>query len=69
MDTVTYRLGLYIRDKGTALTTISEATGIPYQKLWFSLNPKGKRSLRSDECLAICEFLEKNPMDFYRDSA
>jgi len=65
MNTATRRLAGYIKEKGFTITAISMGTGISYGKLDKSLNPEGKRELRADEYLAICGFIEKNPMDFY----
>lgn len=55
----------YIKSKGINLTVISRRTGIPYFALYDSLmNENKNRKLRGTELIAICEFLEKNPIDF-----
>ena len=64
MDIATKKLADYIKEKGIAITEISSTTKIPYIALWSSLSPSGTRDLRADEFLAVCLFLEKNPMDF-----
>lgn len=74
MDKSTRNLGNFIREKGTTLAAISEATAIPYQRLWMNLsesdsaNKAAPRGLQAGEFLAVCKFLDKNPMDFFHDS-
>ena len=66
--TYTKRLANYIREKGIALTQISAHTSIPYSVLRDSLSSNQRnRPLRIDEFIAICKFLEKDPMDFVND--
>ena len=65
MDIPTKNLGLYVREKGINITKMSRDTGIPYGALYDSLlNTKKKRDLRLGEALAVCAFLEVDPMDF-----
>jgi len=52
----------YIKEKGILVSVISRATGITQNTLYASFS--GKRELRADEYLAICAFLEKDPLDF-----
>ena len=63
-DRGTIKLSDYVRKKGVALLSISKNTGISYDKLCRSLSSK-VRALRTDEFLAICGFLELDPMKFY----
>ena len=64
MDIATTNISKYIAAKGIKISAISKATRIPYNALWCSLAPSGKRTLQADEFLNVCNFLEKNPMDF-----
>lgn len=55
----------YIKSKGINLTVMSKQTGVPYSALYDSLmNENKNRQLRGTELIAVCEFLEKSPMDF-----
>lgn len=65
MDCATRAVAKYIREKGYSLLKMSEKTGIPYGRLYPCVS--AKRSLRADEFLAVCKFLEKNPFDFKLD--
>ena len=62
MDNATAKLGKYISEKGFTISKICKETGIKGNVLYPSL--KGKRELRADEFLAVCSFLEVNPMVF-----
>ena len=65
MDIPTKNLGQYVREKGINITKMSRDTGIPYGALYDSLlNTKKKRDLRLGEALAVCAFLDVDPMDF-----
>lgn len=56
----------YIRQKGIQLTVMSRATGIPYMALYDTFfNEKKNRKIRGDELIAVSNFLEINPKDFY----
>jgi len=48
---------------------LSKGTKIPYGAIWGSLSPVGKRDLRANEMLTICRFIDKSPMDFYKDES
>jgi lambda repressor-like predicted transcriptional regulator len=61
LDT-TKALSKYIKDKGIAITTISEKTNLNYNTLYSSL--AGSRKLRADEFLLICNFIEVDPKKF-----
>lgn len=55
----------YIKSKGINLTVMSRQTGVPYSALYDSLmNDNKNRQLRGTELIAVCEFLEKEPMEF-----
>lgn len=65
MDIPTKNLGQYVREKGINIMNMARTTGIPYGALYDSLlNSKKKRDLRLGEALAICAFLNVDPMDF-----
>lgn len=74
MDKPTAILASYISERKTPISAISDATGIPYQRLWANLSDsksagrEGRRGLQAGDFLAICNFLGKNPMDFYPDT-
>ena len=53
-----------IRCHGMTITTVSQKTGIPYNKLQPSLN--GLRELRPDEFLELCSLLRIDPYLFIR---
>lgn len=58
-------LAKYIKAKGINLSEMSRKIKIPYMQLYNSLfNEKKSRELRSSELIAVCKFLEVNPMDF-----
>lgn len=65
MDAPTRNLGKYVRDKGINVTKLSKSIGISYWALFDSLlNPGKERDLRLGEALAVCAFLDVDPMDF-----
>lgn len=65
MDNATKRVSEFIRNKGFNLSDMSRKTGLPYGALYTSLCNEGRdRDLKADEFLSICNFLEKDPMDF-----
>ena len=51
-----------ISERGIRISAVSEKTGIRYSLLQPSL--KGRRELRADELLAVCAFLNMDPMMF-----
>lgn len=59
-------LSQYIRDRGFSLKAISNATGLPPGVLYPSLGKTTRRVLRADEFLAVCAFLQVEPMLFYQ---
>lgn len=65
MDSITRNLAIYVRDKNINLSQMHRETGISYMALYDSLmNPDRDRNLRAGELVAICKFLDVNPMDF-----
>lgn len=66
---VTSGIAKYIAEKGHSLTVISDATNIAYNVIYNSLGPNATRELRACEYLAICHFLEIDPMKFYNKKA
>lgn len=68
MDNETKNLSKYVKEKGFKLSTIAKETNISYTILYDSLaNESRARDLRAGEFMAICKFLEKNPMDFVEE--
>lgn len=63
MDNVTKAVADYIKQKGIAVSVLSEQTHISYGVLQPCIS--GKRKLRASEFMAICKFLEENPFRFY----
>lgn len=59
---ITKAVSDYVKHKGVTVTALSKATGIPYGALLPSIT--GRRKLRADEFLAICDFLEIAPEKF-----
>ncbi len=68
MDYATRMMAEFIDEKGIQLSAISSATKIPYSALWNSLSKTGTRSLRADEFLSVCKFIEKPAFDFYQQT-
>lgn len=64
-DNCTRLLAGYIKEKGISMASISKGTGISYDKLCRSLSAR-IRPFRADELLKVCNFLEIDPMRFYR---
>ncbi|NBJ90987.1 hypothetical protein [Acutalibacter sp. 1XD8-36] len=64
-DRATAAAAQYISDKGIKISAIAKATKIPDGILRRSLATR-ERALRSDEYLEVCNFLGKNPFDFYQ---
>lgn len=65
MGNVTQNVSNYVKSKGINLSLMSRETNIPYGVLIASLGENQRnRALRADEFLAICGFLEINPIDF-----
>lgn len=64
MDGITHAVAKYVKDKGIAISTISEKTGISCGVLYPSLRDKPARRLRADEFMSICSFLDIDPRKF-----
>lgn len=62
MDRITDAVSSYVKSRGITIQAISSNTGISYNVLQPSFS--GKRKLRADEFLEICEFLSVNPREF-----
>lgn len=67
MGIVTKNLSIYVREKGINISKMSRDTKIPYAALYNSLcSKKNDRSLRDDELVLICKYLDVSPMDFIK---
>lgn len=65
MDGTTQKVSEYIKQKGLNLSDVSRNTHIPYMALYDSLfNKKRTRELRVNEFLALCKYLNVDPMIF-----
>lgn len=64
MDNLTNRVAQYVRDKGISVVRIAERTGLPYGSIYPSLCANPTRSLRADEFMRICAFLDIDPEKF-----
>lgn len=65
MDALTSNVSAYVKRIGINLTKMSNGTGIPYMALYDSLSNKDRnRDLKAREFMAICKFLNVNPMEF-----
>ncbi len=63
MDRLTMSVSDYIKDKGIQISKLSERTQIPYGVLHPCIS--GRRNLRAEEFLKICDFLEVDPKRFW----
>ena len=54
-----------IQERGMKLNFVSQKTGISYSRLQPSMT--GRRELRADEYLVICQFLGLDPRGFKRE--
>lgn len=63
-DLPTLKVAEHIDRMGIKISAISRGTGIPDGVLRRSLSTK-ERDLRAEEFLAVCQFLNKQPFDFY----
>lgn len=64
-DICTIRISDYIDKMGINISALSRKTGIPDGILRRSIVRK-ERSLRANEMMDICNFLGKDPIEFYR---
>ena len=59
------KLDAYIAEQGMRIKYVAEKAGIPYQRLQAALN--GTRKIKADELVALCSFLEVDPLCFRSD--
>lgn len=64
-DFATMGISNHIQELGINISALSRGTGIPDGILRRSI-VRNERALRADEMLSICNFLGKNPLEFYR---
>lgn len=64
-DVATTNISNYIKKIGINISALSRGTGISDDILRRSI-VRAERSLRFDEAISICKFLEKEPFDFYK---
>ncbi|MCQ4638003.1 helix-turn-helix transcriptional regulator [Anaerovorax odorimutans] len=65
MGIITSEIAGHIKEKGINVSKMARDTGVSYQALYASLcDEDRKRSLRDDELIAVCKFLDINPMEF-----
>ncbi len=64
-DIATTNISECVNRMGINISALSRGTGIPDGILRRSI-VRRERSLRSDEFIAICKFLGKDPFDFYQ---
>lgn len=65
MDIATEKVSQFIRERGYNLSEVARKTGIPYHILYASINDERReRDLRASEFLAICSFINEDPMRF-----
>lgn len=61
----TKNLAKYTKEKAINLSAMARATGIQYSVLYASLGDKNRdRPLSIDEAIAVCKFLDVNPIEF-----
>lgn len=60
----TKALAAYIKEKGISIKAIADVTELSEGVLYPSLGSGRGRELRADEFLAICVFLEVDPLRF-----
>lgn len=65
MDTATGKIRDYVKDKGIKIKAIAKHTNIAPGALYSSFS--GLRPLRADEFLAVCAFLDLDPMKLTRE--
>ncbi len=62
-DTATNLVADYVAQHGISRAALARGTGLSEGILRRSLSAR-TRSLRADEFLAVCRFLDKSPLDF-----
>lgn len=65
-SSVTQNVADYVNHLGINVRKMARETGLPYGILKASLaqRPARDRSLRDDEFITICKYLQKDPLDF-----
>ncbi len=64
VDSMTINISKFVERTGIKISALSCGTGIPYGVLRRSIVRK-ERSLRASESMAICNFLQRDPFEFY----
>jgi hypothetical protein len=64
-DYSTKAVAHYVKNKGIQIKVLAKGTGISVNVLYRALNDEA-RSLRADEFLAVCGFIEKDPIEFMK---
>lgn len=54
-----------IKESYIPISVICQKTGLSQNVIYASLSENGKRKLRANELLKICNFLKINPCDLY----
>lgn len=67
-DVITTNISNYIKRAGVNISALSRASRISDGVLRRSI-VRRERSLRADEAIAICEFLGKEPFEFYHKAS
>ena len=62
MSDVTMALAKYVKERGIQVSVIASKAGVSQAALYVSFS--GKRKLRADEYLAVCDFLDIDPKEF-----
>lgn len=65
VDSTTIGVSDCIKELGINISALSRGTGISDGVLRRSI-VRRERDLRSEEFMAICDFLQRNPFDFYK---
>lgn len=65
-DIATNNIADYIKGMGINVSALSRGTGVSDGILRRSI-VRRERDLRAGEMISICQFLGKNPLDFYQD--
>ena len=68
-SSVTQNVADYVNRLGINIRKMARETGLSYGILKASLaeRPLRNRSLRDDEFIIICRYLEKDPLDFFTE--
>jgi len=66
MNDVTSAVSKFVKEKGFQIKVIAQRTGVSQNVLYNSFS--GKRKLRADEYLTLCDFFGKDPNDFRKSA-